>query len=210
MSTKIADLKPEEAMSLDDLTEKLVQKIKETTPEPLLYDLGSGKNKRAGFLGVDFYYDGADVQHDLFHEPWAFAPDGGVDCFNACHILEHAPDWFFFWGEAWRKLKPGGYVLVTVPYGNSARAYQDPDHKRFIFFETFWYLNKQTRQRIGADHYAVKQYGADVDFEIVHQLPAWNEDFLHLGEAQRGYHIRHTFNAVDDITVLLRKPEDKQ
>lgn len=58
-------------------------------PELLKIDLGCGKNKQAGFIGVDQYkMDGVDVVCNLASDRWPWA-DGSVSEVHCSHFLEH-------------------------------------------------------------------------------------------------------------------------
>lgn len=53
--------------------------VQEVLSEPLKLDIGCGKNKQAGFIGIDIYdFKGADIVTDLRAKTWEFgkAPDG--------------------------------------------------------------------------------------------------------------------------------------
>ena len=55
---------------------------------PFKLDLGCGKNKQAGFVGVDERaFEGVDVAHDL-RRPWPWS-DSSVDEVHCSHFLEH-------------------------------------------------------------------------------------------------------------------------
>lgn len=73
-------------------------------------------------------------------------PDNSVDGALAVHVLEHigkqgeSEEWFFFWEDLYRVLKPGGIVEFEAPLFSSVWAWADPTHCRalspqsFIFF----------------------------------------------------------------------------
>jgi predicted SAM-dependent methyltransferase len=203
---KLSEYTTPEIVSLQGLLDSLVTHVTNTNPYPVLFDLGCGENKAPGFQGVDFYAD-TDVQHDLFRGNWSFTPDNSVDVFYSSHFVEHVPDWNRFWANVYNKLAPGGFILVTHPYGASVRAHQDPDHKQIIFQERYWYVNKAARDKMKVGHYLHDNDGNRVfmDFDIVDMWPVFNERFADLGEAQKSYHLHHTWNAVADVTVLLKK-----
>jgi len=58
---------------------------------------------------------------DLGTERWA-VPDESVDVVLSSQVLEHIPNTDHVMLETWRVLKPGGYVLVSVP-NQTALAY---------------------------------------------------------------------------------------
>lgn len=191
--------------SLAQLVEEAVESIRASGVEnPVLYDLGSGPEPAAGFVGLDLYASGDRVlSADLFGERWLvegkIIPDSSVDMLYSSHFVEHVPDWDAFFTEAYRVLKPGGIFIATTPYYSSVRATQDPDHKQFVSEERYCYLNAAARQQMGVGHYS-----ADVDFEIEGFLLDWHRDFKHVSEEAREYAKRHYINAVNDIVAILR------
>ena len=85
----------------------------------LKLDLGCGRHKREGFLGVDSSPDcGADVVHDLNVIPWPFE-DASVDEVNCSHFLEHldGAERIVFMNELYRVMKPGGLLSIQMGYG---------------------------------------------------------------------------------------------
>lgn len=202
--TKLSEFVVPEVVSLEGLLKKLVETVRETNPDPVLFDLGCGKNKAPGFRGVDFY-TATDVQHDLFNGDWSFTADDSVDVFYSSHFVEHVPDLNRFMANAWRKLRDGGFFLITTPYGASDRAWQDPTHVRPIFRQTYWYFSKEARDKMNVGH-----YGSEADFDIVEMWPVFAERFEGLGAAQKEYHLNFTWNSVSDLTALLRARKGRE
>lgn len=96
----------------------------------LRLDLGCGKNKAAGFTGVDeLPMPGVDIVADL-RKPWPWA-DSSVDEVNCSHFLEHLErlERVHFCNELYRVLKNGAKATITTPNWSSSRAYGDPTHK---------------------------------------------------------------------------------
>jgi SAM-dependent methyltransferase len=110
-------------------------------------DLGAGKNKKEGFIGVDSRaFDGVDVVADL-SQPWPWA-DGVVDEVHCSHMVEHltAPQRIHFVNELYRVLKVGGKAAIITPHWSSARAYGDLTHQWPPVSEFwFYYLAKAWR-----------------------------------------------------------------
>lgn len=111
-------------------------------------DLGCGKNKREGFLGVDSRaFDGVDVVADL-RQPWPWQ-DGEVEEVHCSHFLEHltGPERIHFVNELYRVLAPGGKATVITPHWASCRAYGDLTHQWPPVSEFwFYYLSKSWRE----------------------------------------------------------------
>lgn len=116
--------------------------------ETLKIDLGCGKNKQPGFVGVDeLKFDGVDLVHDL-KTPWPWA-DASVDEAYSSHFIEHltGKERCHFVSELWRVLKPGAKATIIAPHWSSGRAYGDPTHAWPPIAEFwFYYLSKAWRK----------------------------------------------------------------
>lgn len=121
---------------------------------PLKLDLGCGKNKQAGFVGVDArQFEGVDVVTDLGSHAWPW-PDASVEEVHASHFIEHltATQRVHFANELFRVLKPGGKATIITPHWNSPRAYGDLTHQWPPVSEWwFLYLSKAWRE-VNAPH----------------------------------------------------------
>jgi len=83
--------------------------------------------------------------------------DDSVDVAIAIHVLEHIgkqgemKEWFQFWEELYRVLKPDGFLYFESPLYSSVWAWSDPSHTRalspwsFVFFQQESYRLKPTR-----------------------------------------------------------------
>lgn len=165
------------------------------------YDIACGNNKQQGFVGVDITREGtqADIVYDLEKFPWKFAKDNTVDEIFCSHYVEHTPDLIKFMDECYRILKTGGKMTVFAPYYSSIRAWQDPTHKRAISEASFIYFNKAWREMNKLEHYGIK---SDFDFTCAHIVaPEW----ANRSQESRDFAIRHYFNVVYDIQLMLTK-----
>jgi SAM-dependent methyltransferase len=120
---------------------------KTVAPVALKLDLGCGKNKREGFIGVDCRkFDGVDQVADLT-KPWPWA-DNSVSVAHSSHFIEHltAEQRIHFVNELYRVLVPGGTCSLIAPHWASCRAYGDLTHQWPPVSEFwFYYLNKDWR-----------------------------------------------------------------
>lgn len=97
---------------------------------------------------------GCDVVHDLNVLPLPFADDQFKEI-HAYETLEHCGrqgDWRFFldqFGEFYRILQPGGYLIATVPMWDSPWAWGDPGHTRVITKGSLVFLNRDEYEQIG-------------------------------------------------------------
>jgi len=97
---------------------------------PIQLDLGCGRNKQQGFIGLDrTAWPGVDIVHDIEELPWPLE-DGSCGVIKASHVMEHIKPWFTIpvMDEAWRVLEDGGVMLISMPYGTGYRYVQDPTH----------------------------------------------------------------------------------
>jgi SAM-dependent methyltransferase len=108
---------------------------------PKILDLGCGKKKRPGAIGVD-YSDrhSADVIHDLNVFPYPFA-DNECDVIYLDNVLEHLDHPMQVLQEVHRICKVGGQVKVIVPYFRSVWAFIDPTHKHFFTVNSLAYFD---------------------------------------------------------------------
>jgi len=108
-------------------------------------NLGSGKDKREGFVNLDVVkMDGVDVVWDLNEYPYPFK-DGEFDYIEARDILEHLDDLVSVMEELHRILKKGGELFIRVPDGRIPEAvWDDPTHKRGFTHRTFDYFDPTT------------------------------------------------------------------
>lgn len=116
-------------------------------------DLGCGKTKQAGFIGVDtISFDGVDVVHDL-RTPWPWESET-VEEVYCSHFLEHLTNTerIHFWNELYRVLKKDAKAQIIVPHWSSGRAYGDPTHQWPPVVEfAFYYIDKAWRE-VNAPH----------------------------------------------------------
>ncbi|MBI5141416.1 MAG: methyltransferase domain-containing protein [Nitrospirae bacterium] len=106
-----------------------------------ILDLGCGKKKRPGAIGVDYSdrHD-ADVIHNLNVFPYPFK-DNEFDEIYLDNVLEHLDDPLGVMAEVYRICAGGGQVKVIVPYFRSVWAFIDPTHKHFFTVDSFAYYD---------------------------------------------------------------------
>lgn len=144
-------------------TEKKITPVV-TDNQPVRIDIGCGKNKKEGFLGVDILkFEGVDIVMNAAIERWPFE-DASVDEVHSSHFVEHleAAERIHFVNELYRVLKPTEYdnagkaikglATIIVPHWASQRAYGDLTHKWPPVSEFwFYYLDKDWRA-VNAPH----------------------------------------------------------
>lgn len=116
-----------------------------------ILDLGCGKKKRLGAIGVDYSdQHNADIIHNLNVFPYPLK-DKEFDIIYLDNVLEHLDDPMRVMEEVHRICKPEGEVKVIVPYFRSLWAFIDPTHQHFFTVDSFAYYDP--------DHIICQQYG---------------------------------------------------
>lgn len=189
-------------------------------PKLLKLDLGCGKNKREGFLGVDaLHFKGVDRLCDLRKTPWALADyaldddgtpfigdyrkleDESVEEVHCSHFLEHLTqdERVAFFNELHRVLIKGGKASIITPHWLSERAYGDPTHKMPpVTFFSYFYVNKGWRGQ-NAPHTG---YTCDFDCTGGNTIGApWNAR----NQETQGFAQTHYANVAQDLHVTVTK-----
>ena len=101
-----------------------------TSSRRRVLDLGGGRNKQPGAIGVDRDpASQADVLCDLDQVPHSFRADS-FDEIHLHHVIEHLGDVVSVVGELWRIGRHGCRVLVATPHFSSVHSYTDPGHRQ--------------------------------------------------------------------------------
>ena len=102
---------------------------------------------------------GPDICHDLDILPYPLGDDV-FDEIHAYEVLEHCGRQgdakFFFdqFSEFWRILKPGGYMMISVPLWDTEMAWGVPDHKRVFPPNLFGFLDREYYDNLGKPGFA--------------------------------------------------------
>lgn len=96
-----------------------------------------GLNNRRDYLNVDIVKTkGIHKVVDLNKFPYPFE-DNHFEEILAIEVLDHLDDIMKVMQEMHRILKPGGKIIISVPYFTSNKAWIHPQHKRAFSYETF-------------------------------------------------------------------------
>lgn len=137
-------------------------------PNELKLDIGCGKNKKEGFIGVDqFPMKGVDKVMDV-RKKWPWKNDS-VSEVHCSHFIEHltANERVHFLNELYRVLKKGAKVTLVTPHWASNRAYGDPTHQWPPVSEMFFYYLSKEWRKTQAPHtdQEFNKDGYNCDFE---------------------------------------------
>lgn len=170
-------------------------------------DIGCGKNKRPGFLGVDQYpMEGVDIIMDVRQRwPW---DDASVDEAHCSHFLEHLTglERVVFMNELHRVLKPGAKATIITPHWNSQRAFGDFTHQWPPVSEMFYaYLSAEWRSS-QAPHTDLRWNpdGYNCNFACTYGY-ALHPELLDMTEADRQDHMQWNKDAIADMIATLIK-----
>lgn len=119
-----------------------------------------------------------DIVCTLGKEPIPL-PDDSVDLAVAIHVLEHigrqgeTAEWFAFWEDLYRVLKPGGRVEFISPLWSGVWCWADPTHTRALSPQAFVFFSQ--------DHYripnsAISPYRIKCDFGAVEFVGQYGQD----------------------------------
>ncbi len=142
----------------------------EGTGARAVLDVGCGRNKTPGAIGIDRNPDSqADVTHDLDVFPYPFEDDE-FDEVLCNQVLEHLADVFAAMEEIHRISKPGALVKIWVPHFSSCDAFGDPSHRHFFSARSFDYFTGDCPE---LSYYSRARFAKDktrIDFWKIHKL----------------------------------------
>jgi len=108
-----------------------------------ILDVGCGRNKRPGAIGVDYNADtAADALADINGGRLPFR-DGVFDRVELIHVIEHVEDVVQTIEELHRVLKPGGVLHVETPHYTDFSSFCDPTHRWHLNSFSFRYFTEE-------------------------------------------------------------------
>ena len=141
---------------------------------PVILDIGCGRNKKAGAIGIDRAdLPGVDIVADA-EEGLGFLPNEFADKIYAMSFLEHVDNFENLMCEIVRVLKKDGKAIVEVPHFSNPYYYSDPTHKRFFGLYSFYYFVEneyQMRRKVPDYYYPIK-------IKIISQKIIFDSPFL--------------------------------
>ena len=124
-------------------------------PETVIVDVGAGKGqyrkplRRGRYIGVDFVaYDGVAIVTDIV--AGLPLPDESADVVVLSNVLEHIPEPRAVLAHCHRILRPGGKVLILVPF--FIKIHQEPyDYLRYTHFMLRYVLGREGFEKVRVD-----------------------------------------------------------
>lgn len=162
-------------------------------------DIGCGKVKEKGWVGLDQIDFGQKYVHDV-RQGLPFK-DNSVEEIRSSHFVEHltGAERVPFFNELHRVLKKGGKATITTPCWSHACAYGDPTHQWPPISQWYpLYLNKQWRDS-NAPHVG---YICDFDYVLA---GSWDQAIDGRNPEYKQMAMNTQINAWRDIMVTLTK-----
>ncbi|MBI5588695.1 MAG: class I SAM-dependent methyltransferase [Deltaproteobacteria bacterium] len=143
-----------------------------------ILDVGCGKNKTAGAVGMDMDRDSAaEIIHDLDVFPYPL-PDNEFDLLICSHIIEHVADVKGFLDELRRIAKPNAIIRGITPHFSNPCGYYDPTHRHYFgfkFLEFFAEGNTKTAggfffraaNRLLECYYPIPRFSKEKNFRLL-------------------------------------------
>ena len=178
--------------------------VAEEVKQPIKLDVGCGKAKKEGFIGIDSRdFEGVDHVLDVGSRALPYE-DGTVSEIHTSHFVEHlnASERIHFINEAYRVLENGGKLTVITPHWSSCRAYGDLTHQWPPVSEFwFYYLDKNWRAANAPHNDAYTcDFAATWGYSMHHTLHGRNQEF-------QQFAFQHFKEAAQDVhaTLVARK-----
>ncbi len=172
-----------------------------------ILDLGCGKKKRKGAIGLDNSdRHGADVIHDLNKFPYPFLNDEFEEIYLD-NVLEHLESPLKVIEEVYRICKLDGLVKVIVPYFRSHWAYVDPTHRHFFTVNSMEYFDPRSLISKRYDYTDAHFYVEKIVFN--ESIPMrWTKRLItylaNLSPRHYELYLSHLY-PLDEISYFLRK-----
>lgn len=108
-------------------------------------DIGCGKNKKAGAVGLDINGNLADIVFEIAsRKPLPF-PDNHFDNVWMSHIIEHVDDIAWLLSEVHRIAKPDANVCIEYPHYSFRDSYTDVTHRHYLGIGCLEHFDPSTR-----------------------------------------------------------------
>ena len=176
-------------------------------------NLGAGNDILSGYVNHDItQLKDIDIVHDLNIYPWPWEDDS-CDEVLMKDVLEHLDNFIMAMQEIHRILKPGGSLVASVPYWNSANANIDPTHRKGFHEHTFHFFDPSKSYCQERPYYTYARFFIEKEaFVISPFVPYFQMPFLKLVRIENKFAkkivgiIGNLFsNIILDLNLILKK-----
>ena len=174
--------------------------VPEAEPEKIRLDIGCGKTKQDGWVGIDQIDFGQKLVHDV-RNGLPMYKDNSVDEVRSSHFVEHltGSERVAFFNELYRAMKVGATAQIITPNWSHACAYGDPTHQWPPMSPWYpLYMNKAWRE-VNAPH-----TGFDCDFDHV-VAGSWDPSIEGRNPEYKQSAMNTQLNAWRDLIVSFTK-----
>ena len=176
-------------------------------------NLGSGNNKKSGYINVD-KFGHPDIVQDLETFPWPFE-DNSVELIELNHVLEHlgaTPAIYLgIWKEMYRICQPGASIQINVPHPRHNFFLDDPTHVRTVTYSGLMLFDQGFNKQCAEKHWANSPLGQyiEIDIEVVSEQYSFTEWFKKEYPNCEKEHADKFNNAISQSSFRVRvhKPE---
>lgn len=175
---------------------------------PYRLNLGCGFDRRDGYINVDQEPTAScDLAFNLERE-WPL-PDGCASEILARHVVEHIQDLKHFFRIAYRVMRPGAKMVITVPHHCSDFFWGDPTHVRPITELMLMLLSQKACREYREKGYSNTPLAVywGVDFETDDMAltldDMWKDRLRTTEEVTRA--MRMYNNVVSEVTFTMRR-----
>lgn len=169
--------------------------------------IGSGATDMDGWTTLDMNPAcGAKVVHNLHDLPLPFAHES-FDTVLASHVLEHVSKdkTLPLVYDIARILRPGGRLIVAVPYATHRVAYANPLHTQLFDEHSFQYFSQECYSTPGNDGYLGNQGQPVAKWEAKEFQYVLCEDWVTASEGEIEFAKNHYMNVVRELFVVLER-----
>src|SRR5262245_32011574 len=117
--------------------------LREFARDHRVLQMGPGREESFGITADNLRSVRPNVLADLNRAPYPFK-DNSFDAVYAFSIVEHLDNFFGVFGELWRILKPGGFVVLLTPHFSNDASYIDPSHRLHLSMRSWDYFIEGT------------------------------------------------------------------
>ena len=105
--------------------------------------MGPGREESYGITVDNLRAVRPNALVDLNRPPYPFR-EASFDAVYAFSVIEHLDNFFGVFGELWRILKPGGFVVLLTPHFSNDGSFIDPSHRLHLSLHSFDYFIEGT------------------------------------------------------------------